>query len=78
MGDWYPDPDYPGRWLHDDAAPNPGENPAVTMMLPTIQPYPDPGLDVANSNPPAETAGEQDHSNPWFYAGADADPPGAA
>ncbi|MGH9288448.1 MAG: hypothetical protein ACRD0V_09210 [Acidimicrobiales bacterium] len=29
---------------------------------------PDPG-------PPAPTAAEQDHSDPWAFAGQDADPP---
>jgi hypothetical protein len=37
--------------------------------------YPDPGLPSPNATPPAETAGEQDHTNPWFYAGEDADRP---
>jgi hypothetical protein len=26
-------------------------------------------------NPPAATAGEEDHSDPWAFAGEDADPP---
>lgn len=30
---------------------------------------------AADANPPATTSGEEDHSNPWDYAGEDADPP---
>lgn len=29
------------------------------------------------AEPTARTAGEQDHADPWAFAGADADPPGA-
>jgi hypothetical protein len=36
-----------------------------TQVLPVITPV----------DPASATAGEQDHTNPWFYAGADADPP---
>lgn len=53
--------------------PEYGTNPA-TSMLPSVG-YPDPGLIGPNHNPRAETAGEQDHSDPWRYAGADANPP---
>lgn len=52
MGDFYPDPKNPGKWIYDEQAPTPGQNPAVTMMLPVIpvkpspkpRPYPDPGV----------------------------------
>ncbi len=30
---------------------------------------------AAAANPPARTAGEEDHSDPWALAGEDADPP---
>ncbi len=30
---------------------------------------------VADQDAPALTAGEQDHSDPWIYAGQDCDPP---
>lgn len=30
---------------------------------------------AAGANPPAATAGQQDHSDPWVYAGDEADPP---
>lgn len=30
---------------------------------------------AARANPPAKTAGEQDHTDPWQYAGDDAPPP---
>ncbi len=30
-----------------------------------------------DADPVARTAGEENHSNPWLYAGDDADPPGA-
>jgi hypothetical protein len=29
----------------------------------------------AEDNPPAATAGEEDHTNPWFHAGESADAP---
>ncbi len=30
---------------------------------------------AARANPPAVTAGQEDHSDPWRYAGEDADAP---
>lgn len=33
MGDWYPDPARPGRWIYDREAPSPGQNPAITMIF---------------------------------------------
>jgi hypothetical protein len=33
------------------------------------------GDEADEAGPPAKTAGEEDHSNPWTYAGEDADPP---
>lgn len=30
---------------------------------------------AADANPAAATAGEEDHSDPWLFAGEDADPP---
>lgn len=30
---------------------------------------------LANAEPKAKTAGEQDHSDPWVYAGVDAEAP---
>lgn len=77
VGDWTPDHREPSGWRYDKDAPSPGRNPALTQILPVVEPYPDPGPGLSNSNPPAETAGEQDHSDPWLYAGEDADPPGA-
>lgn len=42
MGDWYPDPDRPGRWRYDPDAPTPGADPAVTMIQPIVaKPDPD-------------------------------------
>lgn len=37
----------------------------------------DPAQDdlAATANPAAKTAGEEDHADPWQYAGEDADPP---
>lgn len=70
---WIEDPREPSGWRWDSAAPN--GDPTVTQMLPIT--YPDPGPVLSNSNPPAETAGDQDHTDPWLYAGEDADPPGS-
>jgi hypothetical protein len=37
---------------------------------------PQPDTDLAAAvNPPASTAGEEDHTDPWALAGEDADPP---
>ncbi len=33
-----------------------------------------PGPEI--TSPPSKTAGEQDHSDPWAFAGEDADAPG--
>jgi hypothetical protein len=33
-------------------------------------------MSTPSEEPIADTAGEQDHSNPWDYAGDDADAPG--
>lgn len=30
---------------------------------------------AAGVNPPSKTSGEEDHSNPWLFAGDDADAP---
>jgi len=30
---------------------------------------------AAAANPPSRTAGEEDHTDPWAFAGEDADPP---
>lgn len=35
MGDWYPDPNRPGRWTHDDDAPAP--DPTVTGIFQAVQ-----------------------------------------
>jgi hypothetical protein len=37
---------------------------------------PEPDADLAAvANPPAKTSGEEDHSDPWAFAGDEADPP---
>lgn len=67
---------------HLITVPDPlGEDPAMTLL-------PDGGrveysghVDFAwppPTDPPARTAGQQDHSNPWVWAGSPADPPEAA
>lgn len=35
VGDWYPIPD-PPYFKYDEDAPSPGQNPAVTQMLPVV------------------------------------------
>jgi hypothetical protein len=40
----------------------------------TLPPPDDEDL-AAAANPPARTAGEESHEDPWQYAGEDADPP---
>lgn len=64
--------------LVDDVPGRPGTDPATTM-LPAYQLRYGTAIDWAwpDTEQPARTAGEEDHSNPWFYAGDDADPPGA-
>jgi hypothetical protein len=41
-------------------------------------PMPEPNGESTVEDPRADTAGEQDHSDPWAFAGEDADPPEAA
>lgn len=50
---------------HDDARTNP------IAYLPA-----DPAAEPVEPEQTAVTAGEQDHSDPWAYAGEPADPPG--
>jgi hypothetical protein len=48
--------------------------------LPEEEPVPDPDptlFPVFDDGQAARTAGEQDHTDPWVYAGEDADPPEA-
>lgn len=52
-----------------------GTDPATTMLPATVR-YGD-AEDWVRPEPTALTAGQQDHSDPWAYAGEDADPPGA-
>ncbi|MBW0090498.1 hypothetical protein I4I73_21405 [Pseudonocardia sp. KRD-184] len=91
MGDWRenPDPSSPDRWLYDETAPTPitvaDYDPSATRVdIPVVtagrveyaghvdyaNPRPTPQPD-----PPSMTAGQEDHSDPWRYAGEDADPP---
>lgn len=71
MGDWkYVN----GGWEYDPGAPAP--DPTVTSMLPVYAARED-----ASTGPfpaaeqPSRTAGEQDHTDPWVYAGPVADAP---
>ena len=53
MGDWYLD--HNGKWQYDHLAPNPGDNPDVTSMLPVIPPSPRPRtVDAGGVVDPAE------------------------
>ncbi|MFC5996967.1 hypothetical protein ACFQE5_22405 [Pseudonocardia hispaniensis] len=52
----------------------PEYGPAHTVALPPVG-YPDPGPEL-HTYPVAVTAGEQDHSDPWRWAGDEADAPG--
>lgn len=83
MGEWFPIPE-PPYWRYDDQAPDP--DPTVTSMLPVYAaPDAEPVItdgsaaDDTATGPvpvtPSRTAGEQDHTDPWRYAGAEADPP---
>lgn len=56
---WFEDDSYPSGWRYE---PRPGVE--DTQAVPVVEP-----------SPPAATAGEQDHTNPWFYAGEEAEPP---
>lgn len=64
--------------LTDDVPSTAGTDPATTM-LPAYQVRYGDAVDWAwpLAEQPARTAGEEDHTNPWFYAGEPADPPGA-
>jgi hypothetical protein len=42
VGDFYPDPNRPGRWIYDENAPSPGATPPPTSMLPIVTPHPSP------------------------------------
>jgi hypothetical protein len=63
--------------LIDIPESRPDDAPALAMLGPVRYgehvdfPWPPP------AEPPARTAGQQDHTDPWAYAGPDADPPGA-
>lgn len=41
MGDWSWS-DQRQQWVYDPMAPSPGQNPAVTQILPTVTPSPSP------------------------------------
>ncbi|WP_181778936.1 hypothetical protein [Pseudonocardia pini] len=56
---WYEDSSYPSGWRYE-----PRSTVEDTHVLPVIEP-----------SPPAATAGEQDHSDPWQYAGEPAGAP---
>jgi hypothetical protein len=71
-GQWVPDPKTPSGFRWDEAAPDPDVT--VTELLPVVPPLPVPAPWVA-VDPLARTAGEQDHSDPWRYAGPVAEPP---
>lgn len=66
MGDWFENAD--GTWRYDSDAVRPGDSPPVTHIFNQVAPL----------DPIAGTAGEQDHTDPWRFAGEDASPPGAA
>jgi hypothetical protein len=82
MGDWAlrPDPDQPGqfKWMYDKDAPSPGQNPAVTTMLPVVGPSePARGGDVGDwidpnaPDPTEDEVTDRDDPNyvdPWFGA----------
>lgn len=76
MGDFYPNPD--GTWRYDEDAPTPGWNSPPTYMLPVVGPigygghqdWPGP-----TPEPPAVTAGEQDHSDISVFVGPSAEAP---
>lgn len=48
-------------------------DPLDDKEVPMARHYDEDGDGIAD--PPSTTAGEQDHTNPWVYAGAAADPP---
>lgn len=48
------------------------------MTEPTDTPTPDDVDLAAVANPTAATAGQEDHTDPWKYAGEDTDPPAGA
>ena len=83
MGQWIQIPT-PPYWAYDPDAPE--GDVSATSMLPVYaapaaepeqrtEPATGPIPQVQFLEPPAATAGEQDHTNPWWYAGEDADPP---
>lgn len=62
MGEWVETPEPPyWKWLANPVPPEP----PVTHILNQVEPL----------EPVARTAGEQDHSDPWAYAGEDAPAP---
>lgn len=73
MGDWVPDPARPGRWVYLPDTSQP------TMILPVVPTLADvtatAPIRAVPVEPWARSAGEQDHSDPWVYAGAEMSPP---
>lgn len=70
------------RYLPDGWSSDPRDTPIFdelreALMAKHIDADGDGAPDQADE-PLAQTAGEQDHSDPWIYAGEDTDPPGAA
>lgn len=63
MGEWVEMPDRSWRY---DANVVSADSPAVTHIFNQVAPL----------DPIAGTAGEQDHTDPWRFAGEDASPPG--
>jgi len=66
VGVWNEVP-YPTFWIYSEDGVTPGQEPAVTHIFNQVTP----------PDPIAVSAGEQDHSDPWRYAGDDAAPPEA-
>lgn len=56
---WFEDDSYPSGWRFE-----PTGSVEQFQAVPPVE-----------ASPPAVTAGEQDHTNPWFFAGEEADAP---
>lgn len=63
MGDFYPDPNRPGRWIYDELAPSPGVTPPPTSMLPVIQPL-KPTPYARTARPPVGDEHHEGHVDP--------------
>jgi len=65
------------RLMDDVPAGAVGTDPATTMLPATVRYGGAEDWVRPEPEPHALTAGQQDHSDPWAFAGEDADPPGA-